>query len=104
MSQVYRPKTVQRFTFASGATAASNAINLQGISAVGFIFPAEFNTDTITVKSEHANDTGFTFTAATGRYTPTSDQAMALAPMATMTMSTNVAVSAAAEVVVLLMG
>jgi hypothetical protein len=104
MSQLYRPKTIQRFTFASGATVATNTIDLQGISAVGFIFPSEFNGDTITVKTALADDTGISFTAPTGRYTPTSDQALALAPMASMTMTTSAATSAAAEVIVLLMG
>ena len=76
---ITRTKEVHDVTFEASATVGST-LDLQGISSLAFVFPAEFNGDTITAKSSVSGDTGFTFTAATGRYTPTSDQALALAP------------------------
>ena len=99
---ITRTKEVHDVTFEASATIGST-LDLQGISALAFVFPAEFNGDTITAKSSVSGDTGFTFTAATGRYTPTSDQALALAPMSDLILSTNNAVAADATVKVLVM-
>lgn len=87
-------------SFAASAT-VSNTLNIQRFASFAFIIPAEFNGDTITVSTGISGDTAFTFTAATGRYTPTSDQALALAPMHSLQLTTSAATSAAATITVL---
>jgi hypothetical protein len=98
---VERAKFVLEFNFASGATVAAETHDINGISAAAFVFPAEFNGDTITVNSDVPGDTGFTVTAATGRVSLNPDQLAALFPMGTMTLTTNTATAAAATVYVL---
>ena len=110
MAEVYRPKTVVTFEFASGATTSTVKgsddafASLQGISSCAFVFDSDFNGDTITVKSSVTGDTGFTVTAATGRVNLTSDQALAFAPMPDFSVTTGSATSGAAEVRVMLFG
>ena len=113
MSEVYRPKQVVTFSFASGATTSTVVdatgevkafASLQGVSGAAFVFDSDFDTDTITVKSSVTGDTGFTITAATGRVNLDSDQALAFAPMPDFSLTTDAATSGAAEIRVMLFG
>jgi hypothetical protein len=96
-----RAKFVLEFNFASGATAANETHDISTVSSLAFVFPAEFDTDVITVTTDVPGDTGFTVTAATGRVALNSDQALSLFPMGKMRLSTNTATAAAATVYVL---
>jgi hypothetical protein len=87
-------------TFAAAAT-VSNTINISRFAGFVFIIPAEFNTDVLTVSTGRSGDTAFTFTAATGRYNLSSDQALAMQPMDTLQITTNTATDAAATITVL---
>jgi hypothetical protein len=83
------------------AATVSDTINISRFITFGFMIPAEFNGDTLTVSTGRSGDVAFTFTGATGRYTPTSAQALALAPMDTLQITTGSATSAAATITVL---
>ncbi len=96
-----RAKFVLRFTFAAGATAANETHDINGVSSLAFVFPAEFNGDVMTVTTDIPGDTGFTVTGATGRVALNSDQALSLFPMGKMRLSTNTATADAATVFVL---
>ena len=96
-----RAKFVLEFTFDSGATVANETHDINAVSSLAFVFPAEFDTDVITVKTDVPGDTGFSVTAATGRVALDSDQALSLFPMGRMTLTTDTATSAAATVYVL---
>jgi hypothetical protein len=105
MSEIKRVNRVVEINFAASATQQSNdPIWIGDISSCMFIFPAEFNTDTINIKTDRSGDTGFSFTAATGRKSLNSDEALAFFPMDKMIMTTNVATSAAATVTCVLKG
>ena len=99
--EMYRTKFVLQFTFASGETVANETHDINGVSSLAFVFPAEFDTDTMTVTTDVPGDTGFTVTAATGRVALNSDQALSLFPMGKMRLSTDTATDAAATVYVL---
>lgn len=98
----YMKRSAERlvFTFDSGETAANETFPIKDYSSAIFVFPSEFNGDTITVKTDIAGDTGFTLTAATGRVNLDTDQMAAFFPMGKMTLVTNTAVSADASVYV----
>lgn len=99
MDKLYRQKLVKEFNFAQGATVNNGGfVSLQGTSSVFFVFPSEFNGDQITLVSSIPGDTGFQITAATGRVNLTSDQALLLAPMPDIRMTTNNATAAPATV------
>lgn len=103
--QIERTGRVVELTFEASATQHTEAAVWVGdASSCAFVFPAEFNTDTITVKSSISGDTGFTLTAATGRVDLTSDQAISFFPMNDMIVTTGTATSAAATVTVMLKG
>jgi hypothetical protein len=97
MGRYFEEKTL---TFAASAT-SSDTINISRFSGFALLIPAEFNGDTLTISTGRAADTGFTITAATGRYTPTSDQAIALHSMDTLKIVTGTATAAAATITVL---
>lgn len=86
------------FTFDEGETAANEVIDITEYSAIFFVFPAEFDGDTITLKTDIEGDDGFTITAATGRYNLTQDELAKFFPMNTLTLVTDTAVSAAASI------
>jgi hypothetical protein len=88
------------FSFAASAT-ASDVHNIQRFAAGLLLIPAEFNGDTLTIKTSHALDPGFTITAATGRYRFSSDELAGLFPMHNMQIVTNNATSAASQIVML---
>ena len=88
------------FDFEADAT-ESNAHNIQRFAGGLLLIPAEFNGDTLTIKTSHPLDPGFTITAATGRYTFSSEEALGLFPMYNMIIETDNAVSAASQIVLL---
>jgi hypothetical protein len=100
MAQFQRQKTVHTINFAASATVSSNFLEIQDASAVMFIFPAEFNTDTITVRSRLSGDAGFSFTAATGAYVPKGDELAEIFARPNIELVTNTATAAAATVTV----
>ncbi len=105
MSEIKRVNRVVEINFEASATQQSNEpIWVGDVSSCMFIFPAEFNTDTITIRTDRAADTGFSFPASTGRKSLNSDEALAFFPMDKMIMTTNVATSAAATVTCVLKG
>lgn len=97
-------------SFASGATIASSAtganmdangfVSLDGVGGISIIVPAEFNGDTLTLTSSSTADTGVAITAATGRNTPTSDQALAISCMPDLKITTGSATGGAATIIV----
>lgn len=103
--QIQRTSKVVELNFAASSTQQTEeAVWVGDCSSCAFVFPAEFNGDTITVKSSASGDTGFTLTAATGRVNLTSDQAIAFFPMQDMIVSTGTETTAAATVTVMLKG
>jgi len=88
------------FNFANAATAASETHSVESYAMAVFYMPAEFNGDTLTIKSSVSDDTGFTITGATGRVALDSDQLASFAPMKDMTITTSSGVSAAAVITV----
>jgi len=95
MQPINRIQKREEFTFASGGT-TSNARSFEKYAAAVLYIPAEFNGDTLTIKSDADGDTGFTITAATGRYNFTADELGKLFPMRNIIIVTSVATSAAA--------
>lgn len=105
MAQLYWTKRAHTLNFASGATTHTEPpIDLDGVATVALLIPSEFNTDTLTLNSSDTHDTGFTIVAATGRYTLDSDQALAIATMRDLRITTNTATGAAATITVVAVG
>ena len=105
MAQLYWTKRAHTLNFASGATTHTEPpIDLDGVATVALLVPAEFNGDTLTLNSTDTHDTGFTITAVTGRNTLDSDQALAIASMRYLRVTTNNATSAAATITVVAVG
>jgi len=103
MSVIIREPRQVVVNFANGATTQTEpAVYVGDCSLAAFIVPAEFNGDTLRIKTSITGDTGFTFNAATGRNNLDSDQAAAFFPMHNMIIETNTATSAAASITVLL--
>jgi hypothetical protein len=102
MSDIRRPKHTLTYTYLTGATAPTEGYqNLSGVSAIALICPAEFDGDTLTLKTSIEGDTGFEIEVQTGRNNLTSDQAGALFPMLDLIIETNVATEGEAKIVVL---
>jgi hypothetical protein len=105
MSEIKRVNRVVEINFEASATQQSNdPIWVGDVSSCMFIFPAEFDTDTINIKTDWDGDTGFSFDASTGRKSLNSDEALAFFPMDKMIMTTDTATSAAATVICVLKG
>jgi hypothetical protein len=86
---------------ATGASMDANGfVNMDGVGAISLVMPAEFNTDTLTLTSASTSDTGIVLTGATGRVTPTSDQARAIACMPEIKVTTNNATAGAAIITI----
>ena len=103
MSTIIRAPRQVVVNFANGATTQTEpAVDIGDCSSAAFVVPAEFNGDTLRIKTNVSGDTGFTFVAATGRNNLDSDQAAAFFPMHNMIIETSVATSAAASITVLL--
>lgn len=99
MFRFYRAKDIKEFNFdADETTHTGIPVSLKGVSSAFFVFPAALNGRTVTIKSSIPGDTGFTLNATTGRVNLSSDQALALAPMADAIMSVNTAPTEAATV------
>jgi hypothetical protein len=105
MSQLYWTKRAYTLSFASGATTHTEPpIDLNGVATLALLVPAEFSTDTLTLTSTDTHDAGFTLTAATGRNTIDSDQALAVVTMRDLRVTTNNATSGAATITVVVVG
>lgn len=103
--QIERTSRVVEIPFAAESTQMTpSELWVGDVSSVAFVFPAEFDGDTITVKSTVNGDTGFTLTAATGRVNLTSDQAIAFFPMQNMVLTTNTETTAAATITAIMKG
>ena len=86
---------------ATGAPMDANGfVSLDGVGAISLVMPAEFNTDTLTLTSSTTSDNGITLTGATGRVTPTSDQARVIACMPDLKITTNNATAGAAIITI----
>ena len=103
MSTIIRAPRQVVVNFVNGATTQTEpAVDIGDCSSAAFIVPAEFNGDTIRVKTSISGDTGFTFVAATGRNNLDSDLASAFFPMHNMVIETSEETTAAASITVLL--
>ena len=86
------------WNFASGETDSTETHDVDGYAGLVLYVPAEFNGDTLTFKSGHANDTGFTVGVVTGRNDLSADDARKFFPMKTLQLVTDNAVSADAVI------
>lgn len=87
------------FNFAAGAVQSTEIYGITEFSSIVLYVPAEFNTDTLTLKSSVSTDGGFDITAATGRNVLDADQALEFFPMNDLIIVTDTATSAAAQII-----
>ena len=87
------------FNFTEGATESTEIYGITEFSSIVLYVPAEFNTDTLTLKSSVSTDQGFDITAATGRNVLDADQALQFFPMNDLRIVTDTATSAPAQII-----